>query len=39
MCMVKDVMLLQAYSSWMKGIFDFEFELWKKAIENFTQAM
>ena len=28
----------QAYSSWMRGLLDFELEEWKSAMENFTKA-
>ena len=30
--------IVQAYSSWMKGLFDFELELWRSAMDNFSKA-
>jgi len=32
------VYAVQAYSSWMKGLFDFELEVWRPAMDNFSKA-
>jgi len=32
------VCVVQAYSAWMKGLFDFELEVWRSAMDNFSKA-